>query len=62
MEATMPKIAVIAAVGALMLVGVVFMVKSTPTGATSGSPPGLSSFELMSNTKDLPVAPVPDAF
>ncbi len=58
----MPKIAVIAAVGALVLAGIVFMVKSTPTSATIGSQPTLSSFELMSNAKDLPVAPTPDAF
>jgi len=44
----------------LMVAGTLFMLKSN-TSATQQSQTTVSIFELMSNAKDLPVAPNPDA-
>lgn len=52
---------IITAAVALIVAASVFAQKPN-TGATQASQTALSSFDLMSNAKDLPVAPNPDAF
>jgi hypothetical protein len=60
MEAKMRKMMVVAAAGALVIAAASFLIESTPTSATQAAL-GPSSLELMSNAKDLPVAPHADA-
>jgi len=56
----MRKIAVIAASAVVLFSAAAYLVKSTPSDATQASE--ITAFELMSQAKDLPVAPHVDAF
>jgi hypothetical protein len=62
MEAKMRKMLIIAITGVLLLAGSAFLVRTTPTGATFAPQSGHSAFDLMSKSKNLPVAPAPAAF
>jgi hypothetical protein len=62
MEAKMRKMLIIAVAGVLLLAISAFLIKPETTGAAQGPRSNLSAFELMSQSKNLPVAPTPDAF
>jgi hypothetical protein len=60
-ENGMRKAIVVAATIILMVTGIV-LGKSTTQNSAPSSPQAITTFELMSRAKDLPVAPHPDAF
>ena len=45
----------------VVLVGAAFALKSTPVSETQAASQDVSAFLMMSNAKDLPVAPHPEA-
>ena len=57
----MRKLLISAAAIVATLCAVAFLLKSNPD-VTEAAQHALSSFDLMSNAKDLPVAPPPEAF
>jgi hypothetical protein len=62
MEAKMRKMLIIAVAGVLLLAISAFLIKPETTDAAQARRSNLSAFELMSQSKNLPVAPTPDAF
>jgi hypothetical protein len=58
----MQKWMIVAAAVVLVVTGIVVMLKADSSSATQASPASVSSFDLMSNAKGLPVAPHSDAF
>ena len=56
----MRKISCVVA-GVVLLAGAAFALKSAPVGETQAASQNVSAFLLMSNAKDLPVAPHPEA-
>ena len=58
----MRKMLIIAIAGVLVLAISAFLINPEPTGASHAPRSNLSAFELMSQAKNLPVAPTPDAF
>ncbi len=58
----MRKFLIIAGAGVLLLAVSAFLIKPETTGAGHTPRSDLSAFELMSQAKNLPVAPTPDAF
>ena len=58
----MRKFLIIAFAGVLLLAVSAFLIKPETTGAGQTPRSNLSALELMSQSKDLPVAPTPDAF
>ena len=57
----MRKVMIVVAAIILIVTGTAFALKPH-TGVTHASQASVSSFELMSNAKDLPTASKPDAF
>ena len=47
--------------GVFLLAGAAYALKSTPVTVTQAASSNVSAFLLMSNAKDLPVAPNPEA-
>ena len=58
----MRKFLIIAGAGVLLLAVSAFLIKPETTGAGHTPRSDLSALELMSQAKNLPVAPIPDAF
>jgi hypothetical protein len=58
----MRKFLIIAVAGVLLLAVSAFLIKPETIGAGNTTRSNLSAFELMSQAKNLPVAPTPDAF
>jgi hypothetical protein len=58
----MRKFLIIGVAGVLLLAVSAFLIKPETTGAGHTPRSNLSAFELMSQSKNLPVAPTPDAF
>jgi hypothetical protein len=58
----MRKFLIIGVAGLLLLAVSAFLIKPETTGAGHTPRSNLSAIELMSQAKNLPVAPTPDAF